>query len=94
LSTFERKLFSRHSYAPNCGEPCSARSRRLRVERAFLEIDLKDGQDREVPLVQAPGQVDAKYFVVWPPNGAQGRIVAYGASGEVLAGRIFCVGGY
>jgi hypothetical protein len=59
---------------------------------ARVEIQLTSGETREVRLVPAPGHVDAKYFIVWPPNGARGRIVAYGPSGKVLADADLCVG--
>ena len=34
--------------------------------------------------------MSGRYFVVFVPNGAEGRVIAYGASGEILGRDVLC----
>jgi hypothetical protein len=61
-----------------------------RVDR--IELDLVGGGSRPVPLLDGPPGVSARYFVVFVPNGVEGRVIAYGGSGEVLGRDILCAG--
>jgi hypothetical protein len=54
-----------------------------RVDR--IELDVVGGGSRVVPLLDGPPGVNARYFVVFVPNGARGSVIAYGGSGEVVA---------
>jgi hypothetical protein len=55
-----------------------------------IEFDLEGGGSRRVPLLDGPSGVSARYFVVFVPNGAEGKVVAYGGSGEVLGRDVLC----
>jgi hypothetical protein len=59
-----------------------------RVDR--IELDLVGRGSRLVPLLNGPPGVNARYFVVFVPNGARGSVLAYGGSGEVLGRNALC----
>jgi hypothetical protein len=59
-----------------------------RVDR--IELDLVGGVSRLVPLLDGPPGVNARYFVVFVPNGARGSVLAYGESGEVVGRNELC----
>jgi hypothetical protein len=59
-----------------------------RVDR--IELDLVGGRSRIVPLLDGPPGVNARYFVVFVPNGARGSVIAYGGSGEVVGRGELC----
>jgi hypothetical protein len=60
-----------------------------RVDR--VEVHLTEGEVRTVPLVDGPAGVDARYFIVWTPNEATGRIVAYDSEGAEIDDQVMCV---
>jgi hypothetical protein len=55
-----------------------------------IEFELEGGGSRRVPLLDGPSGVSARYFVVFVPNGAEGKVVAHGTSGEVLGRDVLC----
>jgi hypothetical protein len=55
-----------------------------------IELDLVGGGSRRVPLLDGPPGVSGRYFAVFVPNGAEGKVVAYGGSGEVLGRNVLC----
>jgi hypothetical protein len=55
-----------------------------------IELELEGGGSREVPLLDGPPAVSGRYFAVFVPNGARGRLVAYGPSGEVVVHHVLC----
>jgi hypothetical protein len=55
-----------------------------------LELELVEGRSRRVPLLDGPAGVGGRYFVAFVPNGARGRLVAYGTSGEVVGHHVLC----
>jgi hypothetical protein len=59
-----------------------------RVDR--IELDLVAGGSKLVPLLDGPPGVNARYFVVFVPNGARGSVLAYGGSGEVVGRNVLC----
>lgn len=60
-----------------------------RVER--VEVHLADGEVRTVSLIDGPAGVEARYFVLWAPNDAAGRIVAFDAEGAEIDDQLMCV---
>jgi hypothetical protein len=59
-----------------------------RVDR--IELDLAGGGSRGVRLLDGPPGVSGRYFVVFVPNGAEGNVVAYGGSGEIVGRDVLC----
>jgi hypothetical protein len=55
-----------------------------------IEILLGQGDSRRVPLVDGPGGVTGRFFVVFVPNGARGDLIAYDASGRVVGRDPLC----
>ena len=58
---------------------------------AAVEFRPASGQARPIRLFEGPSSVGARYFVLWPPTGAVGEIVALDASGEVVDQASLCV---
>lgn len=58
---------------------------------AAVEFRLASGEARPIRLFEGPSTVGARYFVLWPPTGAVGEIVALDASGEVVDQASLCV---
>ena len=58
---------------------------------AAVEFRPASGQARPIRLFAGPSTVGARYFVLWPPTGAVGEIVALDASGEVVDQASLCV---
>lgn len=58
---------------------------------ANVQFQLDEGQTREVELVPGPAGVDAKYFVLFTPNGATGTALAYASDGSELGRQALCV---
>jgi hypothetical protein len=59
-----------------------------RVDR--IELELVGGGSRRVRLLDGPPGVSGRLFVVFVPNGARGRVVAYGPSGEIVGRDVLC----
>lgn len=49
-----------------------------------VEVRLIDGETRTIPLIDGPEGVDARYFILWVPDNATGRIVALNGSGAEI----------
>lgn len=47
-----------------------------------VRLELSDGTVHDVTLIPGPGGVDARYFVLFVPHRAQGRLVAFDESGQ------------
>jgi hypothetical protein len=58
---------------------------------AAVEFRPASGDARPIRLFEGPSTVGARYFVLWPPTGAVGEIVALDASGEVVDQASLCV---
>jgi hypothetical protein len=58
---------------------------------AAVEFRPASGEARPIRLFEGPSTVSARYFVLWPPTGAVGEIVALDASGEVVDQASLCV---
>jgi hypothetical protein len=55
-----------------------------------IEIELEGGESRRVQLLDGPHGVTGRSFVVFVPNGADGSLVAYGRSGDVVGREPLC----
>jgi hypothetical protein len=58
---------------------------------AAVEFRPASGEPRPIRLFEGPPTVGTRYFVLWPPTGAVGEIVALDASGEVVDQASLCV---
>jgi hypothetical protein len=47
-----------------------------------VRLELSDGTVDDVTLIPGPAGVDARYFVLFVPHRAQGRLVAFDAAGQ------------
>ena len=62
-----------------------------RVERVVF--DFTDGSSRHADPVDGPGALGARFFVLFVPNEAAGRVSALDASGATIATEPLCIGG-
>jgi hypothetical protein len=58
---------------------------------ASVELRSADGEVRPIDLFDGPPGVDARYFVVWTPNGIAGRIVALDETGTMIGEKALCL---
>jgi hypothetical protein len=58
---------------------------------AAVEFRPASGEPMPIRLFEGPSTVGARYFVLWPPTGAVGEIVALDASGAVVDQASLCV---
>jgi TolB protein len=58
---------------------------------AAIEFRPAAGEARPIRLFEGPSTVGARYFVLWPPTGAVGEIVALDGSGQVVDQASLCV---
>ena len=49
-----------------------------------VRLELSDGTVQDVRLIPGPAGVDARYFVLFVPHRAQGRLVALDAAGQEI----------
>jgi hypothetical protein len=49
-----------------------------------VRLELSDGTSREPDLIAGPAGVDARYFVLFVPDDASGRLVAFDAAGREI----------
>jgi hypothetical protein len=58
---------------------------------AAVEFRPASDEARPIRLFEGPSTLGSRYFVLWPPTGAVGEIVALDASGEVVDQASLCV---
>jgi hypothetical protein len=58
---------------------------------AAVEFRPASDEARPIRLFEGPSTLGSRYFVLWPPTGAVGEIVALDASGEVVDQTSLCV---
>jgi hypothetical protein len=79
-------------FDPKIGPPISGYTGLVGDRVARVELRLADGATQELPLLEGPRGVDARYFDVFVDDGAQGSIVALAEDGSELGHGTLCLG--